>query len=268
LSPDLHHPVLKVSTHRGQGPSVLPAGQVLARLHATDRARLAELYASIRSGHGFVAHMLPVTDCIARVGQPALVIASRNDRPVPFAHAQSLAAAVPRATLVESHADTHMIWLGPDYRAIAATIRAFLQPNHRIAPPGSRVSTAPHHVSSHVDHLTWPLPISTGVPRRARRGRPGMPGGPHAGQLPVPRATQPIRRLQRRPRHHPAGAFFHLDADDRRRAMAANGARNQLGWAVHLGTARFLNCFLDDPEDVPARWSTRSPSSSACKQPT
>lgn len=23
------------------------------------------------------------------------------------------------------------------------------------------------------------------------------------------------------------GAFFHLDADDRRRAMAANGARNQ-----------------------------------------
>ncbi|MEU4232856.1 Tn3 family transposase [Nonomuraea sp. NPDC026600] len=48
------------------------------------------------------------------------------------------------------------------------------------------------------------------------------------------------------------GAFFHLDADDRRRAMAANGARNQLGWSVQLGTARFLNCFLDDPEDVPA----------------
>ncbi|MFI7461334.1 DUF4158 domain-containing protein [Nonomuraea sp. NPDC049646] len=39
---------------------------------------------------------------------------------------------------------------------------------------------------------------------------------------------------------------------DRRRAMAANGARNQLGWAVQLGTARFLNCFLEDPEDVPA----------------
>ncbi|MFB4273469.1 DUF4158 domain-containing protein [Nonomuraea sp. GTA35] len=48
------------------------------------------------------------------------------------------------------------------------------------------------------------------------------------------------------------GAFFHLDADDRRRAMAANGARNRLGWSLQLGTARFLNCFLDDPEDVPA----------------
>ncbi|MCA2220170.1 DUF4158 domain-containing protein [Nonomuraea aurantiaca] len=34
------------------------------------------------------------------------------------------------------------------------------------------------------------------------------------------------------------GAFFHLDADDRRRAMAANGARNQLGWSVQLGQDR------------------------------
>lgn len=48
------------------------------------------------------------------------------------------------------------------------------------------------------------------------------------------------------------GAFFHLDAAARRRAMAANGARNQLGWAVQLGTARFLGTFLDDPEMVPA----------------
>ncbi|MEV4177237.1 DUF4158 domain-containing protein [Nonomuraea sp. NPDC049709] len=47
------------------------------------------------------------------------------------------------------------------------------------------------------------------------------------------------------------GAFFHLNGDDRRRAMAANGTRTQLGWSVQLGTARFLNCFLDDPEDVP-----------------
>jgi hypothetical protein len=48
------------------------------------------------------------------------------------------------------------------------------------------------------------------------------------------------------------GAFFHLDAGDRRRAMTANGARNQLGWSLRLGAARFLNCFLDDPGGVPA----------------
>ncbi len=43
------------------------------------------------------------------------------------------------------------------------------------------------------------------------------------------------------------GAFFHLDADARRRAMAAHGRRNQLGWAVQLGTVRFLGTFLANP---------------------
>ncbi|PZS25016.1 MAG: hypothetical protein DLM61_20730 [Pseudonocardiales bacterium] len=48
------------------------------------------------------------------------------------------------------------------------------------------------------------------------------------------------------------GGFFHLDIEARRRAMACNGARNQLGWAVQLGTVRFLGTFLVDPTDVPA----------------
>lgn len=52
------------------------------------------------------------------------------------------------------------------------------------------------------------------------------------------------------------GGFFHLDADARRRAMAAHGPRNQLGWAVQLGTARFLGRFLVDPTDVPAAVAT------------
>ncbi|MFF3404135.1 DUF4158 domain-containing protein [Streptomyces sp. NPDC002659] len=44
---------------------------------------------------------------------------------------------------------------------------------------------------------------------------------------------------------------FHLDATARRRAMACNGARNRLGWALQLGTVRFLGTFLQDPEAVP-----------------
>ncbi len=47
------------------------------------------------------------------------------------------------------------------------------------------------------------------------------------------------------------GGFFHLDAAARRRAMAAQGARSQLGWAVQLGTVRFLGAFLPNPEAVP-----------------
>ncbi|MER6004516.1 alpha/beta hydrolase [Nonomuraea angiospora] len=106
--------------------SALPARQVLAGLSTAERATLAGLFTVMRSGGGFVADMLPVPDCAAQVSQPTLVIATRNDRSVPFAHAESLAAAMPNAELVDTRADSHMIWFGPDYPRIAAKIRDFL----------------------------------------------------------------------------------------------------------------------------------------------
>lgn len=47
------------------------------------------------------------------------------------------------------------------------------------------------------------------------------------------------------------GGFFHLDRTARRAAMTCNGARNQLGYAVQLGTVRFLGTFLEDPGEAP-----------------
>ncbi|GAA2899805.1 alpha/beta hydrolase [Streptosporangium fragile] len=106
--------------------SVLPARQVLAGLSTAERATLAGLFTVMRSGSGFIADMLPVPDCAAHVSQPALVIATRHDRSVPFAHAESLAAAMPNAELADSRAGSHMIWFGPDYPRVAAKIRDFL----------------------------------------------------------------------------------------------------------------------------------------------
>ncbi|MFI2352989.1 DUF4158 domain-containing protein [Streptomyces sp. NPDC019443] len=48
-----------------------------------------------------------------------------------------------------------------------------------------------------------------------------------------------------------AGSFL-LDQTARRRAMAARSGRNRIGWAVQLGTIRYLGPFLENPEEVPA----------------
>lgn len=44
---------------------------------------------------------------------------------------------------------------------------------------------------------------------------------------------------------------FHLDAADRELVGTMRGAHNRLGFAVQLGTARFLGAFLDDPTQAP-----------------
>jgi pimeloyl-ACP methyl ester carboxylesterase len=93
----------------------------------------------------------PTPDATREVDQPTLVIATRNDGGVPFAHAESLAAAIRHATLVQSQADTHLTWLGPDWPTIADRIRDFLttEPPHppsTAAPPMSRHAQADHQV--------------------------------------------------------------------------------------------------------------------------
>ena len=54
------------------------------------------------------------------------VIATCSDGGVPFDHAQSLAAAIRGAELAESTADSHFMWFGRDWPAIAETILTFL----------------------------------------------------------------------------------------------------------------------------------------------
>ena len=106
--------------------STLPARDVVVALPAEHRATLLALFTRMRSGRGFLNDLNATPDSTGDVAQPTLVIATRNDGGVPFTHAQALTAAIQHAQLVESHADSHFIWLGPDWPTITETIRVFL----------------------------------------------------------------------------------------------------------------------------------------------
>ncbi|GAB3971444.1 alpha/beta hydrolase [Actinoallomurus acanthiterrae] len=109
-----------------------PVGPFLTALGDEHRSLLVELFGRMRSGSGFAADLRAMADPSAQehlpatVRQPTLVIATPNDGAVRFAHARSLAAAIPHGHLVTSRADSHFIWFSDDYPTIAAMITDFL----------------------------------------------------------------------------------------------------------------------------------------------
>lgn len=54
------------------------------------------------------------------------------------------------------------------------------------------------------------------------------------------------------PNEEQLARHFHLDATDRELIGQMRGAYSKIGFAVQLGTARFLGTFLDDPTQTPA----------------
>ncbi|WBB50201.1 alpha/beta fold hydrolase [Verrucosispora sp. WMMA2044] len=113
------------------GLATLPADQVLAGLTPAQRTQLVWLFSPMRSGAGFRNDLRPRDDLTAQVTQPALVIASRRDGAVPFAHAEALVAGIPRAELIESQADHHFYEFAPDWPTITDTLRTFLTTDPR-----------------------------------------------------------------------------------------------------------------------------------------
>lgn len=113
-----------------------PVADVLASLTDVQREALLELFGRMRSGAGFrddvratsaIGATSRLAAVAAQVDRPTLVIGSRDDGSVSYAHARSLAEAIPHARLVTSTAPSHMIWLGDDYPAIATTITEFMR---------------------------------------------------------------------------------------------------------------------------------------------
>lgn len=93
--------------------STLPARQVVTALSAKDRATLIDLFSRMRSGRGFLNDLAATPHSAGKVTQPTLVIASRNDGAVPFAHTGALASTIQHSSLIESDADSHFICFSP-----------------------------------------------------------------------------------------------------------------------------------------------------------
>ena len=107
--------------------STQPPAMTVDALSQEERATLAELFARMGSGHGFTTDLAFARQSTsATISQPTLVVASRNDRAVPLAQAESLNAHIETGTLMVAETNSHFLWFGPGSAEVTDRIRVFL----------------------------------------------------------------------------------------------------------------------------------------------
>ena len=66
-------------------------------------------------------------DVLRVIHQPTLVIHSREDRAVPFCHAEWALQHIPQAELCEAGYTGHFFWIGPDFPRLSERMVEFLK---------------------------------------------------------------------------------------------------------------------------------------------
>lgn len=104
----------------------------LSKLTPEDVASISRFYQGRSSRQGAlmdVTHTVGA-DLLQRVRQPTLVIHSREDNSVPFAHAEWSLKNIPHSELCEAGITGHFFWIGPDFARISRRMVAFLEENN------------------------------------------------------------------------------------------------------------------------------------------
>lgn len=108
-----------------RGLTTLPPHEALRRMGG-DLDDLVRFLASCRSDRGFLTDLRPPVDVMVDVGQPTLVLATRNDGSVGFDHPERLAGGLRRGRLVEIDSPSHLLWLGDGWRRVRMAMTNFL----------------------------------------------------------------------------------------------------------------------------------------------
>lgn len=105
----------------------------LKRLSAEDIHQLCHFFRGRSSRRGALtdfAHTVG-SGVLEAVRQPTLVVHSREDKSVPFAHAEFSLAHIPHAQLCEAGFTGHFFWIGPDFTRISERVATFLRGSAR-----------------------------------------------------------------------------------------------------------------------------------------
>jgi len=101
---------------------------VLRQLTAEDIEAICNFYQGSSSRRGALNDLTHTVgkELLQRVKLPALVIHSREDKSVPFTHAEWSLANIPHAELCESGVTGHFYWVGPDCQRVSQQLTTFL----------------------------------------------------------------------------------------------------------------------------------------------
>lgn len=88
--------------------------------------RFYQNHSSRRGAMNDLTHTVP-DQLLQTIQAQTLVIHSREDKSVPFEHAEWALAHIPHAELCESGATGHFYWVGPDYPRISRKLVSFLR---------------------------------------------------------------------------------------------------------------------------------------------